>query len=639
MNIAVWIILGPLTTAIMILLLRRWSAVLALLGSGVSLASALITLDRVWDGKRSAATFGGLPGMPLQLAVDPVSALVSTTVATVATLVLLYAIGYMAEEQDQPRFFTIMALFVTAMQSLVLAGDWILLLAAWELIGIASYLLISFWFDRPETGPAATRAFIVTRAADVGLYIGVIAIIASTETTAIAASQENVSGTVATIAGLGFLVAIVGKSAQVPLQGWLLDAMAGPTPVSALLHAATLVVAGVILMTRAFPFLPAEMLLAMGLAGGVSSVVTGVIAAAQGDFKRLLAASTSSQLGLMFLALGAGSVPAALLHLVTHAAMKSALFLGAGIFQHARESTGFDELGGIGRQRKGTFAAVTIAGLALAGVPPLAGFWSKDSIIAASMESAVPALLVPLALAGSLLTGVYVARALRLLWNGPGDRREGANDEPIVGLPWMTTGLASLTVLTAILGVAVNPVGGLLGTQPSHDLVSLLLGLIAAGIGLLAGWSVPAPRLLGSVYGFASEGFRFNGGLDGLIADPLLTIGNRCDHWDRCIHRRVLDFGQATFQMSRQAFRLDARIHRGVEGAGRAAVRTAAVSRLTDEDHIDVLIARLVNGIRCLGSEARQLQSGLVHRELLFALGGAAVITILILILSLDVLL
>ncbi len=626
---SLWIVLAPLLGGVVALGVRRWAGFVALLGSVAGLVVALVGLRQVYRGERFETRLAGLPGMPVRLVLDPTSALVSTTVAVVATFVLLYAIGYMAEDLEQPRFFATMGGFVAAMQTLVLAGDWVLLLVAWELIGVASYLLIGFWIERAETGPAATRAFVVTRAADIGLYVGVFAIIAATGTSEIAAAPSRLSGMAATVAGLGFLLAVIGKSAQAPLQGWLMDAMAGPTPVSALLHAATLVVAGVVLMTRALPFMPSELLLTIGLVGGVSSVITGVIAVAQGDFKRLLAASTSSQLGLMFLALGAGSVPAALLHLVAHAAMKSALFLGAGIFQHVQEATGFGEIGGIGRRHRATFGGIAVAGLALAGVPPLAGFWSKDAIIAATLESSWLVLLVPLAFLGSLLTGVYVARALRLLWRGSGE----AAEEPVAGLVWMGAGLAALATLAAVFGFAVDPLGRLLGEHPPEDRVSLVLGLLAAGTGLLLGWGVPARRLLGSLHVTAEHGFRLGGGLDGLVVAPVMALARWSDALDRGIQAGVLGFGGMLLQVSRGSSALDAGLQHGVEDVGRAAVATAVAARITDERGIDGLIDRLVNGTRRLGSDARQLQTGLVHRELLLAVSGAAVITILLLVL------
>ncbi len=537
MSIAALAILGPLVAAVLTTVLRRFAAGVALAGAVVGLAGALITLVRVADGEHFSVTLPGLPEFPLRLVADPLGAVFSAVVAVVSTFVFLYAVGYMAEDDHQVRFFAGMAFFVASMQILVLAGDWILLLAAWELIGLASYLLIGFWYERPDVSSAATRAFLTTRAADVGLYIGVIAFIVATGTSAIAASSD-LHGPAATLAGIGFLVAAIGKSAQVPLQGWLQDAMAGPTPVSALLHAATLVVAGVVLLARAFPLLPEGVLLAVGLVGGVTAVMAGLTAAAQPDLKRLLAASTSSQLGLMILAIGSGSVPAAVFHLVTQAAMKSTLFLAAGVFQHDRDSTAFDTLRGIGRQRRGTFAAFVIAGLALAGVPPLAGFWSKDAILVAAMESSYAAAFLPLGVVASALTGVYIARACRLLWQR-GDARGHTTGASSAAF-WMGAGLGVLAVLAAFLGLASVPLAELLETELPENATGVVIGLVAAGSGLLIGWFVPATRLFGPVLEAVRTGFRVRNGWTTFMTAPTLALARRADRADRVLHAIVL---------------------------------------------------------------------------------------------------
>ena len=629
MSISVLAILGPLGGAILALLVRRHASVLALVGAGIALAGSLVTLARVADGDRFATTLPGLPDWPLRLTVEPTGAILSAVVAVVSTFVLVYAAGYMASERDQVRFFAGMSCFVAAMQVLVLAGDWILLLAAWELIGLASYLLIGFWFERPEVGAAATRAFAVTRAADIGLYLGVIVIVAGTGTTAIDAAS-SMDGTPATVAGLALLLAAAGKSAQAPLQGWLLDAMAGPNPVSALLHAATLVVAGVVLLTRAFPLLPSGVLLAIGVVGGVSAIVTGLTAFSQRDLKRLLAASTSSQLGLMFLALGAGSVPAALFHLVTHAAMKSTLFLAAGVFQHDRHSTAFDDLQGIGRQRRATFAAFVVAGLALAGIPPLAGFWSKDAVIAAAMHSSSSAVLAPLAVAATLLTGVYIGRACQLLWSGDARTEDAAPNNG--GMLWMGAGLGVLAILATGLGLVLEPFGRLLDAEVPEDRVALAAGLGAALIGLLAGWRVPAARLLGAALPAAERGFRIGAGWTGFIVQPSLWLGRGCDRLDRVIHDGVRRAGARALRLGSGSRALDERIHDGVEGVGRSSMLAARASGAFDRDGLDGFIAGLVRRTWRSGLLARQLQTGLVHRELLIAAGGTAVVLVLVFI-------
>ena len=611
MSLASLAILGPLAAAALILALRRGAAALAVLGSGAGLVVALVTLVRVAGGERYSAELPGLPGLPLRLVVDPLSAVLVTLVALVGFLVLVYAVGYMRGEDGRPRFYAGMSFFVAAMQTLVLAGDWVLLLAAWELIGLSSYLLIGFWFDRSGVGPSATRAFLYTRTADLGLYTGILVLIAASGTSEISETLR-LGGPAALLAGLLLLAAAAGKSAQTPLQGWLQAAMVGPTPVSALLHSATLVAAGAVLMIRAYPLLPQEALLAVGLLGGATAVVTGVVALAQSDLKRLLASSTSSQYGLMLLAVGAGAPVAAAAHLVTHAAIKSALFLGAGVFQHARGSTRLDDLGGVGREHRRTFLGFAVAGLALAGIPPLSGFFSKEAIVAASFDSPYAPLFAPLALAGTLLTGAYVARALRLLWRG--ETEAEPEDRRVAGAAWMGAGLATLVVLAVVLGAAVAPLGALLGAElPEFGLTALLgvasvSGLAAAVSGLLVGWFVPAGRLLGPALGLAKKGFEIDGGFDGLVARPALALARASARFD------------------------DGVVHAAVRAVGRGGLAVAGATRLADERGIDGLIRALVRGTRVLGGRARELQSGLVHRELLLAVGGGALVFVLLVI-------
>ena len=598
MTVAATAILGPLVAAALILVLRRGAPALGLLGASVSLVAALFTLSRVMGGVRYASELPGLPGLPLRLVAEPLTALLAVLVAVVGFLVMVYAVGYMRGEESLPRFFAGMSFFVAAMQALVLAGDWVLLLAAWELIGFSSYLLIGFWFERPGVGPATTRAFLYTRTADLGLYAAIFVLISQSGTSEISRTLE-VGGAAAVLAGLFLLLAAMGKSAQTPFHGWLLDAMAGPTPVSALLHSATLVAAGAILLIRTFPLLSPAVLLVVGAVGGLTALVTGATALAQRDLKRLLAASTASQYGLMLLAVGAGVPVAALFHLLAHAAMKSTLFLGAGVFQHAAGgSTQLADLEGVGRKRRLTFLGFVVAGLALAGVPPLSGFWSKDAILAATFVSPHTWLLAPLALAGTGLTGLYVGRALLLLWRGEG------KSEPVAGIGWMGLGFAVLAALSATLGLALPPIAGLLGVEiPETALLVAALGLVAALAGLALGWAFPSERLLGPLFGLAGRGFRVGGGFDGLVARP-------------------------AFALARVLGALDRGIHAGVLAVGSATLVVASASRTTDERGINGLIGALVRGIRSLGGRARELQSGLVHRELLLAAVGGALVSV-----------
>jgi len=608
--VATLAILGPSVAAALIAVLgvlgsrgpRHGPVSLALAGAVVSAVAAVVALARAARGIRDAATLPaplGLPGFPPRLVADPLAAVLQVTVAVVALLVFVYAVGYMGRDPGQARFYAAMSFFVAAMQALVLAGDWVLFLAAYELIGLASYLLIGFWYARPGVSEAATRAFLTTRAADLGLYLGVFALVTRSGTTAIAATPR--AGAAATVTGLLLLVAAMGKAGQVPFQGWLQDAMRGPTPVSALLHAATLVVAGPILLARALPLLPPGVLLTVGAVGGVTALVAGLMALAQDDLKRLLAASTSSQLGFMFLALGAGSPGGAIAHLVAHAAMKGALFLGAGVYQEAYGSTRFDDLAGAGRAHRVTFALIAVAGLALAGIPPLAGFWSKDAVVAATVAAPTAGLLAPFAVVGTLLTGGYVGRALRLLWRG--DAAEG----PVAGLGWMIAGLAALALLAATLGVAVRPIGALLHVPILADPASLVVDLAAAVTGLLIGWLFPLARLFGPARTWVATGFRVRGGFDGLVARPALALAVLADGSDRAIHRAV-------------------------RGTGRSCLGLARAARVVDERGIDGMIHALVSRTRDLGARARLLQTGLVSRELVFTMGGVVLIAAVVLV-------
>ena len=413
-------ILAPLGAGLTTLALRRMPEAIALTGAALGLAGAIALLAGVAGGADVTATLPFLPDLPIRLVANPLTATLALVVATVAAMVLTYAAGYMSHDPERPRFFGTMLMFVAAMQLLVLSGDWITLLAAWEMIGFASYLLIGFWHRRKGVPGAAMRAFLYTRTADLGLYLAAFLLIGIAGTSEISATLST-TGTPALIAGLLLLFAAMGKSAQVPMQDWLMRAMAGPTPVSALLHSATLVAAGAILLIRTAPMLPGGALLAIGIVGGATAVIAGLMALAATDLKRLLAASTASQYGLMLIAVGAGAPVAALLHLIAHAAIKSALFLGAGVFQHDRESTDLDTLAGAGRARPGIFAGFALAALALAGLPPLGGGWSKEKIVAA-LGHVSPGLAILAILAGAL-SAAYATRFLVMaFWPGCGWR-------------------------------------------------------------------------------------------------------------------------------------------------------------------------------------------------------------------------
>lgn len=613
-------VLSPLVGAAVVLMLRRAAGLWALAGAAIGLAASLWLLNGLAGGGPTITLpLPGMPDLPLLLVAEPLTALLSVVVAGVGTLVFVYSIGDMRGEPGRVRFFAIMSLFLGAMQALVLAGDWILLLAAWEIIGFCSYLLIGFWFQRPDAASAASRAFLYTRSADLGLYVAVFLLIDATGSNAIAATLESGSG-ITVAAGLLLLLAAMGKSAQVPFHDWLMRAMAGPTPVSALLHSATLVAAGAILLIRTAPALPPDALLAIGLVGGVTAVITGLIALAETDLKRMLAASTASQYGLMLVAVGAGVPLAALLHLVAHAVIKSGLFLGAGIFQHARGGTAFAELHGVARARPWVFGGFVLAALALAGLPPLSGFFSKDAVLAAALTAdRAAALLVTLALFGTLLTGAYLGRALRLLWRGSGD------DRSVTGMRWMGAGLAGLVTLAATLGISFAWVADFLGDSMPESFIAMLLGLGGAVGGLALGGWMSAARLLGPVHRFAQRGCAIGGGLSQGIGRPMLALAAVCERLERRLYSATLGIGHLGTLIARPVLHLEQRLYVLVLAIGRWNLGISRVVRSTDERGIDGAICLLVGTVQAAGQRARSLQSGLIHRGLAISAVAAAV--------------
>ncbi len=593
-------ILSPFGAMLMILLLRRMPVTLALTGATIGLAASIGLLSTTFNTTGSELLLPCLPGMPLRLVTTPLTVLLSVLVASISTLVVVYAIGYMQRDDEKARFFATLLLFISAMQTLVFAGDWILLLAAWELIGLSSYLLIGFWYQRPGVGSAATRAFLYTRSADLGLYIAAFVLIGSADTSEIAATLDT-DGNAALAAGLLLLIAAMGKSAQTPLHDWLQRAMVGPTPVSALLHSATLVAAGAILLIRVAPMLPPEALQIIGIVGGITTVITGLIALGERDLTRMLAASTSSQYGLMLIAVGAGVPLAALLHLIAHAAIKSSLFLGAGVFQHSRDSTTLAELAGAGRDRPRIFIGFALSAVALAGIPPLSGFFSKDAVIAAALASPEAQLLTPFALAGTLLTGAYMARALRILWRGD------ARQNHLAGLGWMGSGMAVLVTLAVMLGAAFPDIArGLHATLPESTLAQGL-GLGFALSGLAVGWLVPVPRLLGPLLPLARQGFAVAGGFDTWMIRPARAIAQGCEQLERNLYNGVLAVGGYAL------------------GIGRAV-------RHSDDRGIDGLVFALARATVNLGHRARALQTGLIHREMAITVLATALISVVLLI-------
>ena len=340
----------------------------------------------------------------LGLTIDPVAMVMMGVITFVSLLVQVYSLGYMRGESRLAWYFAVHSLFAASMLGLVLTNSLLVLYIGWELVGICSYLLIGFWYERRSAAEAAKKAFITTRIGDVGLLVGILLLYYKLDTFHIPTILSEVqagalSDGVMTLSAILIFLGAMGKSAQFPLHVWLPDAMEGPTPVSALIHAATMVVAGVYLVARMLPLFEAapavsELVIAIGL---VTAVMGATMALTSNDLKRVLAYSTVSQIGFMILALGHGALAAAMFHLATHALFKALLFLGAGNVLHAigeHSDVDIRRLGGLRARMPVTSVVFIIAALALSGIPPLSGFWSKDEILQAIWNNGNPATLV-----------------------------------------------------------------------------------------------------------------------------------------------------------------------------------------------------------------------------------------------------
>lgn len=386
------------------------------------------------------------------LHIDHLSTLLTLIITGIGFLIHVYSIGYLEEENDLSRYFACLNFFIFSMLLLVLAGDLLLLYVGWEGVGLASYLLIGYWNQKPKAAAAATKAFVVNRIGDFGFFLGLLLIFFLFGTTNI--NQLTASATSSeTITILTFLLlcGAVAKSAQLPLQVWLPDAMEGPTPVSALIHAATMVTAGVYLIARLhvlFLLSPTTMLW-IGIIGASTSLFASIVALNQTDLKRVLAYSTISQLGLMFLATGVGAFYAAIFHLTTHAFMKALLFLAAGNVIHMTHgTTDMNKMGGLAKKLTTTHWLFLIGVLAMSGVPPLAAFFSKDLILEVEYDRG-PIALFWVAVATSILTAIYLTRAYFLTFLGePKSDTSHIHEAPHV----MLTPVKILAVLAVVGG-------------------------------------------------------------------------------------------------------------------------------------------------------------------------------------------
>jgi NADH-quinone oxidoreductase subunit L len=556
-----WVIIAlPALGAAVILLLgnTRTSRFAHLLGCATVLASFVISLLAFFallgrdSGDRQvgqtvytwvqAGTFRATFG----LLYDPLSALFLLLITGVGSLIHIYSIGYMAHDVRRARFFAYLNLFVAAMLTLVLADNYLLLFLGWEGVGLASYLLIGFWQHKTSAAVAAKKAFVVNRVGDIGMALGTMLVFTTFGTvafTGVSAGASHASHTTVTILGLLFLLAACGKSAQVPLQSWLLDAMEGPTPVSALIHAATMVTAGVYLVVRSnfiYDYSEAART-AVVVVGAVTLLWGAVIGCAKDDIKKALAGSTMSQIGYMMLAAGLGPAgyPLAIFHLLTHGFFKADLFLGAGSVMHAMgDDVNMRHYGALRKVIPFTFVTFAIGYLAIIGIPPFAGFWSKDKIIEAAFGDN---LLVGLAtLVGAGITAFYMTRVMLMTYFG--QKRWEPDLTPHESPKVMTVPLIVLGLLSALGGLLLlggwivdwlAPVVGAVVevnlAVPTIVLSLIVLLVVLAGVGVA--WSTvgrhEVPRTAPAEVSFVTRAARADLYGDAINEELLMRPGDQ----------------------------------------------------------------------------------------------------------------
>ncbi|PYM40611.1 MAG: NADH-quinone oxidoreductase subunit L [Candidatus Rokuibacteriota bacterium] len=566
----------------------HWVAVPTVAGSFLA-ACAVFT--RAWDGGSFTSRLfpwiiAGRFEAWVVAFVDPLTCVMLLVVTGVGALIHLYSVGYMHGDPGYARYFAYLNLFVFSMTMLVIAGDFLLLYVFWEAVGLCSYLLIGFWYTRPAATQAGKKAFIVNRVGDFGFGLGVMwlwTVLGTLEYGAVFKGAETLAPATATGIALLLFMGACGKSAQLPLHTWLPDAMEGPTPVSALIHAATMVTAGVYMVARSHALFERsgtalEVVLWVGTATALFAATVGLV---QPDIKRVLAYSTVSQLGYMFAAIGLGAYAAAIFHLVTHAFFKALLFLGAGSVIHGLGGEqDLRKMGGLSSRMMTTTITTTVGGLGLAGVPGLAGFFSKDEILAAAFHSG-HLVVWGLLLLGAFLTAFYTSRLLFLaFYSDPRMSREAAHhvhESPSV----MTLPLWVLAVLTVVAGLAVGipsergtrlarflePVFPLHGESPDGSIAYtlLILSVIVVAAGFAVAWFVYlASPVRADTIGRPRTAF-----------GALLLNAYYVDRLYDAIIVRPL-FGLATFLAER--FDLGG-IDRAVNGLGAAVVGWAAATR------------------------------------------------------------
>ncbi|MDQ3974164.1 MAG: NADH-quinone oxidoreductase subunit L [Actinomycetota bacterium] len=581
------------------------------------------------------ARFDGESGFQAGTRVDGLVAMMFLLVTFVSATVQVYSTGYMRGDPRYTWFFALLSLFTASMLLLVVANNLMMLLVGWELVGLCSYLLIGFWWEDKRNSDAAIKAFLTTKLGDVGLLVGVIALWAQFRTfhigdliDAVAAGQAAfgpLDEGLLTFSLVALFLGCVGKSAQFPLHTWLPDAMAGPTPVSALIHAATMVTAGVFLIARLYPLFQASAtaMTVIAVVGAVTLFGAGLLATVEDDVKRVLAYSTVSQLGYMVAAL-AFSYTAGIFHLFTHGFFKALLFLGAGSLIHATHSNNMSDMGGLRKAMPVTFWTFLAGSLALMAIPPLAGFWSKDEILASALQHGGPtgSLVLVLGVLGSMLTAFYMTRALYLVFAGS-YRGEGHPHESPPTMAWPLVALAVPAVGIGFVNLpfpAFHPTGFAAWTafDLSHFVGhaatfvrtlafgTTLLALAGIWLGRTLYRGAPAPERdpmlrLGAVSRVLVNRYYLDALYHNLIVRPLRDTVAAAAYWlnDHVIDRIVYLAGVSTARVAdvTYAYGDQKGIDGAVNGVGVSANWTGGLVKFVQSGNVQLYAGAMFTGV------------------------------------------
>lgn len=555
---------------------------------------------------------------------DHLTSAMLVMVSLVSLLIHIYSIGYMEGDKRYPRFFAYLSLFTASMLGLVLANNLLELYFCWELVGLCSYLLIGFWFEKTSAARAGKKAFIVTRCGDLGLFIGLMLIFTCTGSlnfTTIFAKIPQLSPTILTIIAILIFLGAVGKSAQFPLHVWLPDAMEGPTPVSALIHAATMVAAGVYLIARLFILFSATStpLIIVAYIGAFTAFFAATIALVINDIKRVLAYSTISQLGYMMLGLGVGGYTAGVFHLLTHAFFKALLFMGAGSVIHALRTNDIMEMGGLSKKMKITCITFVIGALSLAGIPPLSGFWSKDEILLQAFNSGY-LIIFTLGILGAFLTAFYMFRLIFLTFFGAPRREFSPHESP----PVMTGPLIVLSLFALFLGFLGSPIfnnslqafihQGVAVHQEVNLFVLILSSLVALS-GIVLAWAMYYKRVISPQFFILHFPFIYK------------VLKNKY-YIDEFYYLVLVN---PFFRFAALLSRFDLRVVDGlVNLVGFVTVKLSQLHQLFDQYIVDGLVNLIGLVTKRSGESLRFLQTGLVQNYMLVVLVGTIFFLVLV---------